>query len=109
MTPSVRELLSDLPGNLSRRASADLIDIARFSLREWGEATAVASTGRLIRWIRDVEAGTVAGHKRHDVQADIPVRFLKEAPWIVAFRPSTRQILRIMHSARDFPRVFGRS
>ena len=32
--------------------------------------------------------------------------FLVEPPWVIAYDPDTRQVLRILHGARDFPTIF---
>ena len=99
---------ADLPGNLSRKAVEDLVQILRRSSREFGVVTARHSRERLITRIREIEAGTAIGHCRPDVPSRRPILFLNEDPWVICFNPGTRHIYRIVHGARDFPALFGR-
>ena len=99
-------LLGEPPGNLSARALADLTAILRRSAREWGLATARRTRDRLLARVRAVADGIAIGHARPDVPTRQPVLFLVEAPWVVAYDPATRQVLRILHGARDLPALF---
>lgn len=81
--------------------------IVRRGAREWGLDTARRTADRLLARCRAVEDGTAVGHRRRDVRPRRPTLFLIEAPWVIAYRPDTRQVLRILHGARDFPAIFG--
>jgi plasmid stabilization system protein ParE len=98
-----------LPGNLSRQAVDDLIRILRRSAREFGVAVFHRSRARLLMQIEAIQDGTAIGHRRPDVPARRPTRFLNEDPWVICFNPDTRQVYRILHGARDFPALFGGS
>lgn len=106
---SVDDLLARLPGNLSNRARADLVSIARYTLRHFGSDVARASVARLLARAKGIEGGQVFGHPRDDVRVNVAVNFVSEPPWIFAFRPDSKQVLRILHGSRDFPRIFGRT
>jgi plasmid stabilization system protein ParE len=98
-------LPGELPGNLSRQAVDDLSRILRRSAREFGVTVARQSRERLLAVVRAIEAGTVVGHRRQDVQPRRPTVFFNE----ICFNPHTRQVYRILHGARDFPALFGDS
>jgi plasmid stabilization system protein ParE len=51
--------------------------------------------------------GTANGHKRRDIRSAIPLRFEVVRPFVVAFDPETRTIVRVIHGARDTPGIFG--
>lgn len=95
-----------MPDNLSSRALADLVSIVRHGAREWGLATAQRTADRLLARCRAIEAGTAIGHQRSDVRPRRPTLFVVEAPWVIAYSPDTRQVLRIVHGARDLPALF---
>jgi plasmid stabilization system protein ParE len=103
------ELPEDLPGNLSQQAVSDLIGILRRSAREFGTMVARRSRDRLLIQVKAIENGTAVGHERRDVRPRRPTQFLNEDPWVICFNPSTRQVYRILHGARDFPAILGRS
>ncbi len=94
------------PGNLSRRAAADFAEILRRSEREWGVAVARHTRERLLIRFKQIAGGSAVGHQRHDVKPRTPTLFLREAPWVIAYEPGKRQVLRILYGARDFPAVF---
>ena len=49
------------------------------------------------------------GHLREDV-TDEPIRFWCVYSYSIAYRPDTKplQIIRVIHGARDLPRLFGK-
>jgi len=96
----------ELPGNLSPRATRDLIGILRYSARQWGIVTARRSRDRLLNQIRAIESGVSVGHLRHDVTPKVPTLFLVEHPWVIAYNPRTRRLYRVLHGAMDFPALF---
>lgn len=98
--------MGEPPGNLSAQALADLVGIVRRSAREWGLGTARRTADRLLARVRAVADATAIGHERGDVRPRRSTLFLVEAPWVIAYRPDTRQVLRILHGARDFPALF---
>lgn len=98
--------LDGLPGNLSRRAVADFLDILRRSEQGWGVDTARRTRARLLRRFEQIADGTAAGHERHDVKPRTRTLFLNEDPWVVAYRPATRQVLRVLHGAMDFKAIY---
>ena len=104
---SSSDLPRELPGNLSRQAVDDLVQILRRSEREFGAAVARRSRDRLLARIRSVEDGKAIGHRRQDVRPRRPTLFLNENPWVICFNPETGQVYRILHGARDFPAIFG--
>ena len=104
--PRLSDLLGEPPGNLSAPALADLARIVRRSAREWGLPTARQTAERLLARVRAVADGSAAGHERADVRPRRRTLFLVEAPWVIAYSPDTRQVLRILHGAQDFPAIF---
>lgn len=78
----------------------------RGSAREWGLATAQQTAARLLTRVHAVAGGTAIGHERRDVRPRRRTLFLVEEPWVIAYSPDTRQVLRILHGARDFPALF---
>jgi len=99
-------LQGELPANLSRQAIVDFGRILRRSARDWGIGTARQTRDRLLFRFDDIASGKAIGHPRQDVTTRIPTLFLVEAPWVIAYSPTTRQIFRILHGARDFPALF---
>src|SRR5690242_2997955 len=99
------ELLANLPTNLSPAALRDLAHILRHSAHEWGVTTARRTRARLVARIASIADGSAVGHRRQDVRR--PFLFLSEPPWVIAYDPATRRVLRILHGARDFPALFG--
>ena len=103
MPPALPETL---PANLSRRALADLVRILRDSQREWGLHTARRTRARLLAGFAQIAEGAAVGHERRDVKPRTPTLFLVEGPWVIAYDPTKRQVLRILHGAMDFPAIF---
>jgi len=101
-----QELLENLPRNLSRQATKDLLLILRRSAEEFGITTARRSCDRILGKCKVIEAGHAVGHKRPDIRTLTPTLVVNESPWVIFFNPETRQITRIIHGARDFPALF---
>lgn len=99
---------SALPSNLLPQALRDLVLILRSSARAFGPIVARRSLARLTRRCRAIAEGTEAGHIRHDVSADRPVRFINEPPWVIMFDPRTRLVIRILHQHRDIATIMRR-
>jgi plasmid stabilization system protein ParE len=93
----------DVPGNLSRQAAADFTEILRRSEREWGVSTARRTRARLLLRFGQIAGGSAVGHHRDDVKPRTPTLFLWEAPWVIAYKPETRQVLRVLYGTRHFP------
>ncbi|WP_416211142.1 type II toxin-antitoxin system RelE/ParE family toxin [Nitrospirillum sp. BR 11828] len=99
------DLLADLPENLSSRATEDLLRILRESWREWGIHTAFQTRNRLFARCHSIAAGTALGHSRQDMTSRRSRLFLNEGPFVIVYNPVTRRVLRVLHGARDFPRL----
>lgn len=97
------DILDGVPDNLSRRAIGDLLDILEESARQYHRSIVLRSRDRLAGRCAAVLAGTAEGHRRPDLPPDLPFRFVNEPPWVIAFDPDTRLVLRILHEKRDFP------
>lgn len=82
------------------------MSIVRRGAREWSLDTARRTADRLLARCRAIENGTAIGHQRRDVRPRRPTLFVVEAPFVIAYSPDTRQVLRIIHGARDFPAIF---
>ena len=91
---------------LSPRAIADLRSILRRSFEQYGSIGAARLQQRLEKRFEGIAAGAVLGHRRHDVTPRRPILFDVERPFVIAFDPESRTILRIVHGARDMRRVF---
>jgi plasmid stabilization system protein ParE len=59
-----------------------------------------------LRKIRRISDGTTLGHVRGDVALRRQILFATEHPFVIAFDPETREIVRVVHGARDMWRVF---
>ena len=97
-----------MPGNLSRQALLDFLQILRRSQRDWGVNTARRTRGRLLARFAQIADGSAVGHERGDVKPRTPTLFLVEKPWVITYHPTKRQVLRILHGAMDFPAAFPR-
>jgi plasmid stabilization system protein ParE len=91
---------------LSRRALADRIRILGESREKFGEPAAERLAKRIRGKLEAIGSGTAQGHLRADVP-ERELRFEIVDPFVIAFRPSDRVIVRIVHGARDMRRVFG--
>lgn len=94
---------------LSRQAVADLRRIVLESEERWGETTAHRTRERLQRRFEAITAGHGYGHKRPDVPAELPLLFVTERPFIIAYDVRSRLIVRILHGKRKFSGLFRRS
>ncbi|WP_083901019.1 type II toxin-antitoxin system RelE/ParE family toxin [Azospirillum sp. B4] len=99
------DLLADPPENLSAAAARDLLRILRESWQEWGSHTAFQTRNRLFKRCHSVADGVAHGHSRPDIAHSHPWLFLNEAPFVIVYHPGTRRVVRILHGARDFPRI----
>jgi plasmid stabilization system protein ParE len=62
---------------------------------------------RLRARFQSIASGEVIGRRRHDLPHDLPLRFVDELPFVIAFDANTRVIVRVLHGRRDFPALFG--
>jgi plasmid stabilization system protein ParE len=92
---------------LSAAARADLNDILDFSEARFGARAADRLELRFIAAFERIASGIAIGHLRRDIAADVPLRFVVERPFVIAFDPVTREIVRIVHGARNFDAIFG--
>jgi plasmid stabilization system protein ParE len=95
------------PGNLSPQALRDVVSILRRSMREFGVPTALRSRDRIFARCRAIRNGTTFGHRRMDVTTRRPTLFINEHPWVIAYDPESRSVLRIVHASRDLSALFG--
>ncbi len=95
--------LGHWPDNISRRALRDLIGILRHSRKHFTRATTARTEARLVARCIDVDKGRAGGHRRPDIDAGGATLFINERPWVIAYDVETRQVLRILHGARDLP------
>jgi len=99
------EFLADLPENLSPLAAGDLIHILDTSLERWGLHVARKTRARLLRRCVAIGSGSALGHRRSNVATERPILFLVEEPFVIAYDPATRRVLRILDGARDVGRL----
>jgi plasmid stabilization system protein ParE len=92
--------------SLSEEAADDLLRILDESMLQWGAAAARRMQARLEARFARIAAGITPGHKRLDVARHLPLRFAVEPPFVIAFNPEKRQIVRIVHGRRDFSTLF---
>jgi plasmid stabilization system protein ParE len=91
---------------LSAEALEDVAEILDYLRIEAGQNVAERMAERLDLRFRKVASGIALGHKRPDVPSRRSLRFSVERPYVVAFDPDTRLIIRVVHGARDFRRLF---
>jgi plasmid stabilization system protein ParE len=92
---------------LSAAARVDLNDILDFSEARFGARAADRLEARFVTAFERIARGTAIGHMRRDIAANVPLRFVVERPFVIAFDPATREIVRILHGARNFGAIFG--
>jgi len=93
---------------LSSEAAEDVAAILRETVRPRGRADALRMRLRLEAKFEGIAAGLVPGHRRGDIVASIQLRFAIEYPFVIAFDPASRCIVRVLHGSRDFPAIFPR-
>lgn len=91
---------------LSRQAAADLVRILDESEARWGESTAQRTEVRIRHRFEHIGSGTVVGHRRADVPEELSLLFVAEKPFVIAFNPATKTVVRVLHGRRDFSRLF---
>jgi plasmid stabilization system protein ParE len=91
---------------LSAQALEDVAEILEYLRIEAGQNVASRMAARLDERFRKIATGIALGHKRGDVPSRRPLRFSVERPYVVAFDPETRLIVRVVHGARNFRRLF---
>ena len=94
---------------LSPEAAADIADLVDYSIGQFGAVTARRTLVRLERKFTAIGAGRISGHVRPDISAAIPLRFENEPPYVIGFDPESRRIVRILHAARDLPRLLSKA
>jgi plasmid stabilization system protein ParE len=92
---------------LSPEATRDVAAILEESRREYGKLAAFRMKQRLDQKFTDIALGIAKGHTRWDLATAIPLRFEVARPFVVAFDPETRRIVRVVHGSRDFPALFA--
>ena len=90
------------------QARADLLDIWHHITRD-SVANADSVADKLELAIRGLAAMPGKGHVRADVK-DLRYRFWTVRPYVIAYRfdDRTLTVVRVVHGARDFRKLFGR-
>ena len=91
---------------LSEEAAEDVVSILTETVRSHGRAGALQMKQRLEAKFEAIASGLVPGHYRSDIETSIPLRFAIEYPFVIAFDPARRRIVRGLHGRRDFPTIF---
>jgi plasmid stabilization system protein ParE len=91
---------------LSKEAAEDVAAILSEAMQSGGAAGAVRMACPLDAKFRAIATGLVPGHRRSDIEASIPLRFAIEYPFVIAFDPASRRIVRALHGRRDFSTIF---
>lgn len=91
---------------LSPEAAHDLVYLLAESRRLWGDAVARRTKARLESRFEGIATGREIGHRCADIPPDLPLLFIHEPPFVVAFDAETRRIVRVIHGRRDLPRLF---
>jgi toxin ParE1/3/4 len=93
---------------LAERAKTDLYDIYDY-IRQRSPTAAKRVRGELRAAMKKLAEFPGMGHRRDDV-GDESLRFWSVYSYLIVYRPDTKplQIVRIIHGARDVPRVLGR-
>ncbi|HEY0837733.1 MAG TPA: type II toxin-antitoxin system RelE/ParE family toxin [Azospirillum sp.] len=91
---------------LTPEAAEDFERLLAESILEWGTGTARKTRARLERQFERIADGVAVGHVREDVPARLPLRFVIEPPFVIAFDRETRIIIRILYGGQHFPQVF---
>jgi plasmid stabilization system protein ParE len=99
---------------LSRRAALDLARILTELIND--EERAGPEIARRVDVILDdcmdrIADGRIPGHRRADIRPRHPLLFAVDKPtrYVIAFDPTTRKIVRVVHGSMDFRRIFRNS
>ena len=97
------------PWRLTRGAEAWLVDIARWTIKTFGQRQAAAYEEDLIAVCRDIAAGTALSQDcRRIIDPDLPedLRFARAGQHFVVFIENAEQVIIIdfLHSRSDLPR-----
>ncbi|MFV3129821.1 type II toxin-antitoxin system RelE/ParE family toxin [Niveispirillum sp. KHB5.9] len=87
-----------------QQAIRDFFQIFDESQERWGSMVAEETAYRLTARCRGIAEGRAIGHARRDLPS-IPWLFLNEAPFVIVYDPADRLVIRILHQARDMPRL----
>lgn len=98
-------LLDPFPGNLTRMAAADYLRALGYSVENWGLAVTLKTRNRLLARCIDIGKGRAIGHKRPDIRADRSFLCVNEKPFVLIYDPGNHLVVRILHQARDLPRL----
>ena len=90
---------------LSRQTAADLVRILDESETRWGEIIAELTEARLKRQFERIGSGMAMGHRRADVPEELPLLFVVEKPFVIAFDRASRTIVRVLHERSDVGRA----
>ena len=93
------------PSNLSKLADIDLTDILYRSLKSFGLDQTRFTESRIRARCLSIWDGSTLGHKINALSTRRPTLYYYEQPWMIAFDPSTREIIRIFHARRDLAKL----
>lgn len=91
---------------LSDEAAEDVAAILLDAMQSGGAAGVLRMARRLEAKFQAIATGLVPGHRRSDIGTSIPLRFAIEYPFVIAFDPASRRIVRVLHGRRDFSTIF---
>ena len=97
---------SDPPANLTEKAAQDLEDILNRSNREFGSDHANDLELRIFAQCNDIASGLNHGHLRPDVPRRRTTRYITVHPFVIAYNPKTKRVIRIIDGRRDFTKLF---
>ncbi len=95
------------PDNLAPQARRDLVAIITRSAIVYGAARADRAEERILRECPKIAEGIDHGHTRDDVPTRRVIHFIVVRPWVIAYNPTTRRVLRILDGRRDLGRIIG--
>ena len=93
------------PNNLSKPADMDLTEILYRSLKRFGLDQTKAAEDRICARCLSIRDGSTIGHKIDILSTRRPILYHYEHPWMIAFDPGTREIIRIFHARRDLAKL----
>ena len=97
--------MRDEPTNLSRLARLDLNAIIEQTIDRFGEEFSRTTADRILGRCLSIQEGHTVGHRIDYIRRRRPILYHYEQPWMIAFRPKSREIIRIVHGRRNLARL----
>ena len=96
--------------NLSRRAASDVVAILKRTAKEWGRDVALELEAAFTEKFEKIFVGIAQGHTRLDAKPKRPLLFenMDHYPFVIAFEPRSRRIVRVIYAGRNMPDIFRR-